>query len=173
MKIKTLITTILLGTSTMAAVASAHPAQSIYGEQSYASSSSARDHRTPRRRFTHAPSNVGWRYISYADQPDVAPVPRAIPLADPMPIVGNEQRIALIGKRADAIRLQMLRGDVFVTEIVVELSNGQILVQPINRTLSARGSDAPVIDLAGPRDLRRVVVVTSGGMGAEYQLFAC
>jgi hypothetical protein len=171
-KLKTLITTILLATSSMAAVASAHPAQVSYGESS---SYSARDHRTVRGngRFDRAPV-YGYTWSSNGAPERYAPAPLpAIALSAVTPVVGPRQMISLVGQNASRLRLEVVRGTVFVDQIAVELTSGQMLVQPVGRTLDGRTDLAPLIDLAGRQDLKRVIVYTPNATSASYQIVAC
>jgi len=171
MKIKTLITTILFGTSTMAAVASAHPAQGFYGESS---SYSARDHRTGYgSRFERGPdTSYAWTSDGY-DARFAQPEYRVSTLSNEIRAIGGQQETRFDGQGKPCVgqvSLAVTRGRIYVKEIAVQLANHQMIVQPVNRVLTSRDGDVPLVDLGGRADILRVIVYTPDQGGGAYQL---
>jgi hypothetical protein len=177
-KLKTFIAALLIGTSSMATVAAAQPSSAVYEV-------GARDHRSNSTFDNGYRANVAARFdarFGWNDGREVdpgyvrhyPPQPQAVALQSSVPVVGGQQETWLIGDRVGSLRIDVTRGAVFVSKIAVELGNGQMLLQQVNRTLTSRTSSDPLIDLAGVRDIRRVIVYTpNGGNGATYDIVSC
>ena len=193
-KLKTIITALLIGTSSMATVAAAQPSSTVYEV-------GARDHRTTDN--TIAGVNVdarfdarfGWndgreidpgyarrypapRPVYSVPTPGIACGPDGQPWAvvsDSVPANGDRQFINFVdsvpgGLRASALRLQLTRGSVYVYAIGVEFMNGRTTGIHPNAWMSARDGATAMVDLGGLKNVRRVVVYTAPGAHASYQL---
>jgi hypothetical protein len=143
-RLETMLAVVLIGSATMAAAAVAQPAPDYdYGRGEYAPYGGQARHQH------------GW-----------------FALGQPVGATGSRQFIAANGQRARAIRLQMFRGKAFVQQIAVELENGQTQVQPVQRWMSAHRDSNETVDLGFPSPVRRVIVYTSNGGHAAYQILA-
>jgi hypothetical protein len=170
MKWKTLITSILIGTSTMATAASAQSwgwswqwGQSQ--QDAYTRHHRPRAERNPYyNRDRDYPSNGQYDYNNGNRQWQ--------PLVGPIANQNDRQFINLGADagRFSALRMDVLSGRVFVKQIGVELMNGQTTGIQVNRWMSARDDSSRVIDLGDRRAVRRVVVYTAGDTHAAYQI---
>jgi hypothetical protein len=174
-KLKTMITALLIGTSSMATVAAAQPASVGYW-------SGPRDHRT----------NTGYGYDRGYDRDrdydrdydrdrdrdgdrDIDPGyfrndHEWAALSEPVSAAGDRQFIHMNGARASEIRFQLEHGDVYIYEIAVELMNGRTQVQQVGRWMSARDDASETLELGGARSIKRVMVYTADGAHASYQI---
>ena len=183
-KLKTIITALLIGTSSMATVAAAQPSSTVYEV-------GARDHRT----YDNYGINVdarfdarfGWNdgreidpgyYRRLPPQRIVTPTPGIACAPDgrpwaaltaSIPAAGDHQVTRLGGVSVGALRLAMERGSAYVTHIDVQFTDGGESRTFVNRTIVA-GETANIVALGGLRDVKRVAVYTADGRGAMYRL---
>jgi hypothetical protein len=182
-KLKTIITAILIGTSSMATVAAAHPANGYW--------SGARDHRTPQNNgyaygygygrdidpgYTYRRDDNddddygngdGYGY-GYGDRPVEGP--RWAAMSDSVSASGDRQFIHMNGARASTIRFDLQYGRVYIYEIAVEFMNGRTQVQQVQRWMQAGRDNTEILDLGGSHAIKRVMVYTADGERASYQI---
>ncbi len=192
-KLKTLITTILVATSSMAAVASAHPAPGYDGGYSY---NAPRDHRTPdygydedgdARFDARYDARFGWNDGREVDPgyvrrlppqfvgehtPGIACAPDGRPwaaLTDSIDAVGDRQFIHLSGAPLGSLRLEMQEGGAYVVQIGVIFHGGRTTKLMVNRWMRA-GDASAILDFGRLRNVDGLVVYTANGGRGSYQI---
>jgi hypothetical protein len=167
MKIKMLITALLIGTSTMASVAVAQPVyrndSSYHRRHDDGRWNRGRANRVPRG-YNDRGYNNDLRYNNG----------QWVTLVAPVPTVRDRQFITIGPEqgRFDRVRLDMVRGDAFIQQIAVEYMNGRTQVVPINRRVDRRDGSV-VIPLDGSeRAIKRVIVYTDDRSRGAYTLMA-
>lgn len=173
MNIKALVTTLILGTSS---VAMAKPvtvvSASAHAELSYGSTRPAprtlpapivRDHRTTQPVIVNPPVSQavdqrrgGWRN----ERPIYQPVPRPRLIASSLAF-NTDTRKMLSGDfgRIGTLRIDNNRGRTLITQVVVKFTNGQKqVIRNINRTLSGNEALSITLDGGGRRSVGRIVV---------------
>jgi Ni/Co efflux regulator RcnB len=93
------------------------------------------------------------------------------PLVGPIANFSDRANIHLGAQagRFRALKLDVMRGNVFVQQVAVEFLNGQTQVIQVGRWMNDRGEPV-VIDLQGRRGINRVIVYTDGRARAAYEL---
>ena len=146
MKWKTLITAILIGTSSMATVAAAQPSN---GPDVY-----YRHHRRhPRPHFNRVPDRTD-RWNSDDDYNR-----RPVPLAAPLVNTTGQQEYFLTGQRYRAIQLDVMRGRLFVGQVLIQYADGDKDIQQVNQWLNERTGQLQ-FRIDPRRDLSRIIIYT-------------
>ena len=153
MNLKTILVSLVLGSSSIALAAPAAPAPT-------SATVVVRDHAAGTEYTTAAPNatyykdNQGWRGIP---KPPVFRPP--VTLASSMRLTSGRASIA-VGSQAgkfDTLQLTASAGKTFIQQVVVQFNNGQNQVIGLRKMLD--GNDTLTIDLAGNhREIRKIVV---------------
>jgi len=175
MKLTMLITTLLIGASTMASVAVAQP--------TYAPSSSPyyRGEYHHHRRANRVPppyEQGGWTYRDGSYFP--VPYDQGQGMSDGFrPVYGNinygdgqrEIRFDNERQRFSALRIDP-RDNLFVSKVLVTYADGRSDLIQVGRWVRARQDGGLQIDLDGRRRLNRVMVYTPGQRDVDFALLA-
>jgi hypothetical protein len=190
-KLKTFITALLIGTSSMATVAAAQPSSAVYEVGS-------RDHRTYSNYDDYGygvnvdarfDARFGWndgreidpgyvrRYpapqpVYTEPTPGIACAPDGQPwaaLTDTVDATGDRQFIHLSGAPLGALRLEMQRGSAYVIQIGVIFHNKRTTKLMVNRWMRA-GDASDVLDFGRLRNVDGLVVYTADGGRGTYQI---
>jgi hypothetical protein len=184
LKLKTILTALLISSTSLAAVAAAQPASVVV-------EAGSRDHRTNDYNYNRGYDrdyNGGYDrgYDRDGDDDGAFDYRRQIDpgfirhgenhawtvMTDDVSAASDRQFIHLNGERAGAIRLDLERGSVYVYQIAIEDMNHKTTVVKIGRWMSAREDGTQLIELGARRDLDRVIVYTANGARASYRILA-
>ena len=146
MNLKTILVSLVLGSSSIAFAAPAAPAP-----VQTPATVVVRDHAAGPE-YTAAGAQASWR----GTRP---PVSRTVTLASGLRLTSGRASIA-VGNQAgkfDTLQLTASAGKTFIQQVTVQFNNGQSQVVGLGKTLD--GNDTLTIDLAGNhREIRKIVV---------------
>jgi hypothetical protein len=172
LKLKTILTALLISSTSMAAVAAAQPASVVV-------EAGSRDHRTNDYNYNRGydRDDDGDGAFDYRRQIDPGFIRHGenhawTVMTDDVSAAGDRQFIHLNGERAGAIRLDLERGSVYVYQIAVEDMNHKTTVVKVDRWMSAREDGTQLVELGARKDLNRVIVYTANGARASYRILA-
>jgi hypothetical protein len=141
MNLKTILVSLVLGSSSIALAAPAAPAPAPAAAQ------------TARPNAIDYRDGQSWRGMPKP------PVYRPVTLASSMRLTGGRASIAVgsQARRFDTLQLTASAGKTFIMQVTVQFNNGQRQVIGLGKLLD--GNDTLTIDLAGNhREIRRIVV---------------
>jgi hypothetical protein len=152
MNLKTILVSLVLGSSSIALAAPAAPAPAP-------ASAAVREHAAGTEYNTAAPNAIYYKDgQSWRGMPK-PPIYRPVTLASGMRLTGGRTSIA-VGSQAgkfDTLQLTASAGKTFIKQVIVQFNNGQSQVIGLGKLLD--GSDRLTIDLAGNhREIRKIVV---------------
>jgi hypothetical protein len=155
MNLKTILVSLVLGSSSIALAAPAAPAAAPAP-----ASVVVRDHAAGTEYTTAAPNAIYYKDgQSWRGMPK-PPVYRPVTLASAMRLGTSGRASIAVGSQAgkfDILRLTASAGKTFIKQVIVQFNNGQSQVVGLGKTLD--GNDSLTIDLAGNhREIRRIVV---------------
>jgi len=190
MKWKTLITSLLIASSSMATVAVAQPSANdpaVYNRHRRFERNPYYDRHQDRDRDRDRDSDQGWDSSRTWFPPTVVPFVNGYddgynqrygyndgwqPLVAPVANLTSQQEYALHGATYHAVRLDVMRGRLFIGKFLVEYENGQTQLLQVNRWVDD-GGEGLTIRLNGRRPIKRVIVYTPDGSSrAAYQIAA-
>lgn len=156
MNLKTILVSLVLGSSSIALAAPAAPAPAP-------ASAELREHAAGTEYTTAAP-NARPNAIDYKDGQSwrgmpKPPIYRPVTLASGMRLTGGRTSIAVGGQagKFDTLQLTASAGKTFIKQVIVQFNNGQNQVIGLGKLLD--GNDRLTIDLAGNhREIRKIVV---------------
>lgn len=157
MNLKTILVSLVLGSSSIALAAPAAPAPTsatvVVRDHAAGTEYTATDAQTARPSAIDYKDGQSWRGIPKP------PVYRPVTLASGMRLSSGRASIA-VGSQAgkfDTLQLTASAGKTFIQQVVVQFNNGQNQVVGLRKTLD--GNDTLTIDLAGNhREIRKIVV---------------
>jgi hypothetical protein len=157
MNLKTILVSLVLGSSSIALAAPAAPAPTsatvVVRDHAAGTEYTVTDAQAARPNAIDYKDGQGWRGMPKP------PVYRPVTLASGMRLTSGRASIA-VGSQAgkfDTLQLTASAGKTFIQQVVVQFNNGQNQVIGLRKTLD--GNDSLTIDLAGNhRQIRKIVV---------------
>lgn len=159
MNLKTILVSLVLGSSSIALAAPAAPAPAptsatvVVRDHAAGTEYTVTDAQTARPSAIDDKDGQSWRGIPKP------PVYRPVTLASGMRLTSGRASIA-VGSQAgtfDTLQLTASAGKTFIQQVTVQFNNGQNQVVGLRKTLD--GNDSLTIDLAGNhREIRKIVV---------------
>jgi hypothetical protein len=157
MNLKTILVSLVLGSSSIAlaapALASAQPATVVVRDHAAGTEYTVADAQAARPSAIDYKDGQSWRGMPRP------PVYRPVTLASGLRLTSGRASIA-VGSQAgkfDTLQLTASAGKTFIQQVTVQFNNGQNQVVGLRKTLD--GNDSLTIDLAGNhREIRKIVV---------------
>jgi hypothetical protein len=159
MNLKTILVSLILGSSSIAMAAPAAAPATVTVVRDHAAGTEytvVNDHDAPPAKLTAGDYRDGqnWRGVAKP------PVYRPVTLASSLRLGASGRASITVGGQAgrfDTLQLTASAGKTFIQQVTVQFNNGQNQVVSLRRTLD--GDETLAIDLAGShREIRRIVI---------------